>query len=229
MADRKQLERDASSAEPKAIRALFKEKHPDGLEGRDPQLYPWAGDRWRRLHWAYMVIDPAVMIPDKGGKERRHVRIAEGFAAKNEKGRVETPRDGRGKRIPPVQKDMPWPEWMWLTSTGGFPQKMRGYRANRTPAQCFHQTPAETLPSVPTPPEPPAPPPPPQSASEALDAVVAQFMRLGMSQEAAERMKEAAKVELGVGEAETPNSPLALPPPPPPPPGAVIVPPPPPA
>lgn len=150
MAEMRQLERDASSAAPRAIRALLKARIKAGqTEGRDPSLYPWAGDRWRRMHWTMLVLDPCLM--DKG---KRFVRLSEGFAAKNEKGRHEASRDGKGRRIPAVQKSMPWAEWLWLTSTGGYPHPMRPYQKNLTPATCFYQVEPAAV-AVPPPPPPP--------------------------------------------------------------------------
>lgn len=144
------LEREASTGNPKSIRALSKATTPeDQRDKRNPRCYPWAGDRWKRMHWSILVLDPCLMIDGK-----RFVRISEGFAAKNEKGRVEPSRDGTGRRVPAMQKDLPWQEWLWITGTGGFPKPMRGYQQNKTPAGCFYQVPAAEL-EVPVPPPPP--------------------------------------------------------------------------
>lgn len=159
----KHLEQAAATGNAKAIRELSQARHPDGPpNGRDPSLYPWAGDRWRRMHWSILVLDPCLLV-EKNGRTTRHVKISEGFAAKNEHGRVEHSRDSTGRRVPATQKTMPWPEWLWLTSNGGWPQKMRGYRVNKTPAQCTFMVPPAALPTPPAPPAPPLPPPPPNA------------------------------------------------------------------
>ncbi len=154
--DIRQLERAASSGDPQAIRALARATERAG-GGRNPRLYPWAGDQWRRLHWTIKVLDPAVM---RG--ERRFVQVVEGFATKNADGRVEAPRDTTGRRVPPTQKEMPWEEWIWWTGTGGYPQRMQRYRKNNTPAACTFQVSATEIEELPHPPPPPPPPLPTQ-------------------------------------------------------------------
>lgn len=200
MADEPTLIRDASSGNAKAIRELAKLR---GVEGRDPALYPWAGDRWRRMHWAIMVVDPCVMLAEKGGRPVRHVRVSEGFITRNAEGRKDPPRDGDGRRVPAVEKTMPWPEWIWWTGTGGYPQKMRGWRPNKMTAVCFYKVPPAELPK---PVAPPPPPPPPVLCG--CGAAV----------------KKTQKFCSECGKPLTVAAPL----PPPPPPGAPVVPPPPP-
>lgn len=157
MGESKALIRKASSGDPKLIRELAKAK---GVEGRDPALYPWAGDQWRRLHWTITVLDPNVQV-EAHGKLVRHIQVREGFASRGAKGRMEVPRDGDGRRIPPVIKHIPWQEWVFITHSGGVPYPMSGWKANRMPATCVHLVPATVIaPAPPTPPTPPTPPRP---------------------------------------------------------------------
>lgn len=157
--DEKSLLRAASSGDPKKIQALAQFR---GKEGRDPALYPWAGDQWKRMHWRLVVQDPCVFV-EEHGKQKRFVAVSENFRTKGSReSGGGPPRDPTGRVVPAAQKLMPWAEWIWFTGTGGIPVPMRGWRANKMPATCIYQVPPT---QIAAPPPPPAPSPVPQGGS----------------------------------------------------------------
>ena len=153
----KTLLREASTGDPKKIQALAKFR---GQVDRDPSLYPWAGDQWKRMHWSLTVVDPCLLV-EVHGTPIRHVVVSEGFQTKGRRSEGGgPPRDGTGALIPAATKHMPWQEWIWFTNSGGVPQKMRGWRVNKMPATCIYKVPPTVVaPAPPAPPPPPSPPP----------------------------------------------------------------------